>query len=245
MIPDSSSLICEDGEFHVNLLQPGLSNEDRNNLCYLNSLFFLMHRIQIKNLMYDDHGCEDNVLGLFRLILLAMPSQGEFNVVLFLNTWNNTNRPRFKLGQQQDPGEFLDFFLGEYGSRFKKESISTFEVALLCNFCHAMQSKENFDPHYRMPTIDISDAADSAIINLSDRFDAFMNEKGITDKCKDCKKVGAAKRKEVRGKVRIIKLNRNKNVNRVPLKSHARVDLSSFNVLSCILHIGYNCISFN
>ena len=239
VIPNPSSSACEYGSFDFDSLRPGLNNPAGSNICYLNSLFFFLHRIQIIRLMYDDHGCEDNVLGLFRLILLAMPSESSFNVELFIDTWNNFKRPIFKVGEQEDPGELLEFFLNEYGTRFHKDALSTFEVALECKHCGSMQSDKHYDMHERFPILDISDDPDNTTVNLFDRFDAFMNAENITDKCKVCKKVGFAKRKEVKGKVRIIRVNRNKNVNRVPLKSHARVNLSGFNnILSCILHMG-------
>jgi hypothetical protein len=225
-IPNPSSSVCKYGSFDFDFLQPGLNNPAGSNICYLNSLFFFLHRIQIIKLMYDDHGCEDNVLGLFRLILLAMPSESLFNVTLFINTWNNFKRPIFKVGEQEDPGELLELFLNEYGTRFHKDSLSTFEVALECKHCGSMQSDKHYDMHQRFPMLDISGDPDHATVNLYDRFDAFMSSEDITDRCKVCKKIGAAKRIEVIGKVRIIRVNRNKNVNRVPLKSHARVDLS-------------------
>ena len=53
-------------EFNINFLQPGLKNEGSQFLCYCNAIFFLLHRIQMRVLLYDDHGCEDKIFGIFR-----------------------------------------------------------------------------------------------------------------------------------------------------------------------------------
>ncbi len=58
------------GEFTVDFLQPGLLNQKTLYLCYLNSMMFLMHRIQIRFLLYDDHGVEDRIFGIFRYLFL-------------------------------------------------------------------------------------------------------------------------------------------------------------------------------
>jgi hypothetical protein len=51
--------------FKVEHLQIGLLNPS-GTVCYLNSLFTLLHRAQVISLMFDDYGGDDDVFGLFR-----------------------------------------------------------------------------------------------------------------------------------------------------------------------------------
>ena len=91
-----------------------------------------------------------------------------------------------------------------------------------------------------MPIFDISSVEDDDIVSITERFQSFIGESGMTDHCPDenCNRLAEAIRIEKKGVIRFVSFNRNKNILGVPLKSFARVDLSSFNILSCIVHEG-------
>ena len=91
-----------------------------------------------------------------------------------------------------------------------------------------------------MPIFDISSVDDNDIVSVTERFKSFIGESVMADLCPDenCKQMAEAIRIEKKGVIRFVSFNRNKNILGVPLKSFARVDLSSFNILSCIVHEG-------
>jgi hypothetical protein len=73
----------------------------------------------------------------------------------------------------------------------------------------------------------------------------YYSDGDLSDYCMDCNKLHTANRIEVPGKLRFININRDKSIAGQSFRSKARLDMSNFNLISCILHFGYNCITIS
>lgn len=73
----------------------------------------------------------------------------------------------------------------------------------------------------------------------------ILSDGDLSEYCMDCNKLHTANRIEVPGKLRFININRDKSIAGQSFRSKARLDMSNFNLISCILHFGYNCITIS